>query len=336
MANLSLFECNDKVIPAYILLLRLVDFAEQQGIKPDLLLKGTKLFYHDLLDTKLMVSFDQIESCITNLYKQLPYNELSFQIGQHYFGNGNMSFETALLNANNLNDVLRIIKRFSFNAFPFVQVQNYLSSNHYHVAVSPGIKQSSYQHELFFYEMFLSAISMFLSWRFPYVTIDIELPYSRPKHIEQYQSYLKYPCQFDRPLFLITINKNALNTVQQGASVLLRKQAMMQLAQEKQLYSLLCQLHSLVLSNPSTTLEQAAETLRISPATLKRKLKSHNSSFKHEKDLTLKQYTLFHLTQNDASNQELSNNLAINDLTNFRSMFKRWTGKTPNELRFAR
>lgn len=336
MSNTCLFECNEKVIPAYILLLRLVDFAQHQGVKPDLLLRGSKLFYQDLLNTNLTVSFDQIETCISNLYKQLPHNELSFQIGQHYFGNGNLTFETALLNANNLNEALRIAKRFSFHAFPFVKVQNYFSCDFYHFAVSVGIKHSSHQYELFFYEVFLSAISVFLSWRFPDLSIQIDLPYPCPTHIEQYQSYLKYPCRFNQPLFLITINKQALNMVQNNTSELLRKQSLMQLTKEKQFKSLLCQVNSLVLANPSTTLELAADKMSMSPATLKRKLKFHNTSFKHEKDLSLKEYTLFHLTKNDASNQQLSEQLEINDLTNFRRMFKRWTGKTPNEFRFVK
>ena len=74
----------------------------------------------------------------------------------------------------------------------------------------------------------------------------------------------------------------------------------------------------------------------MSPATLKHKLKAHNTNFKYEKDQVLKNVTLFHLMQTSASNQTICEKLAINDLTNFRRLLKRLTGKTPNQLRGAK
>lgn len=334
--QLTFFESHHKVIPCIGVLVPLVSMAQIQGMSASKILNGTGLTYDDLLNHDLTVSFDQIETCYENIFSQLPYNEISFQVGKQYFYQNHTPIKTALLNARNLNQAIRIISRFSLIFFPFTKFDKFIVGNKTHFVVSHGVKQSSEHCERFFTEVMLSMLSTFLNWRFPEITITIELPFNQPKHFEQYFAYIKHPVTFSKPLFLISLDSDSLNIEQASACNLMRHQAMQSLQAYSKQSCLLSQLAKLIQNDPTTTLELAAHYFSLSPATLKRKLRLHNTNFKYEKDLALKHLTVFDLMHNAASNQALSDKLAISDLTNFRRMFKRWTGKTPNELRLAK
>lgn len=334
--NKVFYECNNAVIPCHGVLLPLVSMAQFQGVLPSKILKGTGLRYEDLLNNHLKVSFDQIDTCVDNVFSLLPHNEFSFQIGKNFFYQNHTPIKTALINASSLNQAIRIISLYAVSFFPYCKFDKFVVGDKTHFVISHGIKHSSEFSEQFFIEILISKLSSYLNWRFPDCEITIELPFTKPTHYEQYFAYIKFPVAFSKPLFLITLKSDSLNIYQQDSCKLMRQQALQDLKLTYKSQTLLSQLARLITEQPTTTLESASDYFSLSPATFKRKLKQHNTNFKYEKDLAQKNETLFHLMHTSASNQTLSDKLAISDLTNFRRMFKRWTGKTPSELRLAK
>ena len=83
--QVTFFESHHTVIPGIGVLVPLVSMAQLQGLSTNKILNGTGLTYDDLLNHDLTVSFDQIETCYENIFSQLPYNEISFQVGKQYF-----------------------------------------------------------------------------------------------------------------------------------------------------------------------------------------------------------------------------------------------------------
>lgn len=336
MTKPEFYECSDNVIPCALILLPLLELSEQYGIAPRKVLKGSNLVYHDLIKSDLNISYNQLETCCQNILNLMPYNDFSFQIGQQFFNQYNLNIKTVLANARNLNHVIKLLVCFGSNFFPLCKFTQFTTEDHHHFAIDVGIKYSSERLELFFYEILLSIVSSFLDWRYRDVDMVIQLPFKQPEHIEQYHTFIKYPVTFNKPLMLISVNKHHFSTVNSEISTIVRRHAFYKLCKTTKKHSLLSTLTHFILRHPNTTLETAAAYLSLSPATLKRKLQTHNTSFKYEKDQVLKNVTLFHLMQTSASNQAISNKLAINDLTNFRRLLKRLTGKTPNQLRLAK
>ena len=99
----------------------------------------------------------------------------------------------------------------------------------------------------------LSMLSTFLNWRFPEITITIELPFNQPKHFEQYFAYIKHPVTFSKPLFLISLDSDSLNIEQASACNLMRHQAMQSLQGYCKQSCLLSQLAKVIKNDPTTT-----------------------------------------------------------------------------------
>lgn len=81
------------------------------------------------------------------------------------------------------------------------------------------------------------------------------------------------------------------------------------------------------------SLEQAVQAFAISPATLKRKLRKHNTGFQQQVDLARKHVALYLYQVKGMSNEEVAEYLSFSDAANFRRSFKRWTGSTPHLIR---
>ena len=61
------FEHNDKVLCSHHLLISLVELGKQRGLHPDTLLRGSKIFYSDLLQQPLKISSEQQHKVIATV-----------------------------------------------------------------------------------------------------------------------------------------------------------------------------------------------------------------------------------------------------------------------------
>jgi AraC-like DNA-binding protein len=83
----------------------------------------------------------------------------------------------------------------------------------------------------------------------------------------------------------------------------------------------------------SLTLEDVAAHFQISSATLKRKLKKHDSRFQQLQDQARLSTALYLYQCNGFNNSQVAHYLNFNDMPNYRRAFKRWSGRTPNSLK---
>ena len=87
-----------------------------------------------------------------------------------------------------------------------------------------------------------------------------------------------------------------------------------------------------VATNPS--LGGAALAFGVSPATLKRYLAQHGTSFQAELDQVRAHLALYWLGLRGQPNEVVARELGFCDVANFRRSFKRWTGQTPSALAY--
>lgn len=82
-----------------------------------------------------------------------------------------------------------------------------------------------------------------------------------------------------------------------------------------------------------TSLTAVSERLKIPPRTLRRKLLREETSFREIAEQLRTQLAIKYLRDTDLTVEDIAFALGFSDAANFRHAFRRWTGKSPNELR---
>ncbi|CAH9061803.1 hypothetical protein PSECIP111951_02564 [Pseudoalteromonas holothuriae] len=335
------FEINDSVFTAHSLILPIVEMASQRGIAPDKILKGSKLFYTDLNSHYKKISFAQLHTVIFNTTKLLSAEGISFLLSERLFHSMPSNALQALLHAAHLQQMFRVSQLRQFELFPYMFATSYRSPNQVHFVINFAISEPVLEVRCFFYELLAGLIECLLKWRFntqPKTAakqhkLHIRFPMEQPAYIEQFHSHLNSDYCFSQPAFMISLESIMLRQKHADSLPAMTRFYLKQPILSQPMIGFKQHISQLITQMPKATSEQIAQQLNISSATLKRKLKQHNTTLKTLKDELQKQQSLIYITERGYSNEQVATALAFNDITNFRRAFKRWTGKTPSELR---
>jgi AraC-like DNA-binding protein len=86
------------------------------------------------------------------------------------------------------------------------------------------------------------------------------------------------------------------------------------------------------ITNPPT-LTTIAKLLEVSDRSLRRQLREQGISFRSLLDELRMQIALKYLRTTSLANEDIALALGFSDATNFRRAFRRWTNKSPSEIR---
>ena len=75
------------------------------------------------------------------------------------------------------------------------------------------------------------------------------------------------------------------------------------------------------------------EKLNMTPQTLRRRLKEENTSYQEIKDGIRKDASIYYLSKQDLSIEEIALLMGFSEASSFHRAFKKWTGKTPSNYR---
>lgn len=348
------FEQHEKVIKDATLVILLVELAKQRGIHPDKLLKGTKLFQHDLIQTNFAISQQQFVKLISNTIKFVNGPEIPFLLGSRLFPTQLGQIGLALSHARNLEDMLRIIKCYQSQVFPFMFLMEKNHKGRRYLIFNHAITCEGVGYHKFMCELLASVIVSAVKWRVKaLIDINIRFPYSQPDHIEQYQAYFEQAYRFSPKVnsfiatsfiknhfgLQISLAENVMTMPFTEGNQTIKRFYLNQV--EQSIFSVgiiqyvYQKIDQYLVKDKEVTLEKIALDLNVSPATLKRKLATHHTSYQNLLDLYRQQQAIFQLTEQGFSNEKVATALHFSDLTNFRRSFKRWTGLTPNEIKQA-
>ena len=180
--------------------------------------------------------------------------------------------------------------------------------------------------------------------------LRVELERNAPAshYLAQYQRRWHCPVLFEQPHSRIVIHKNLLSVpLRQGDSELrqaLEQHAKAKLAELKAYpHPDEAELSAQVRTKIRAALNQGlcrqddiAASLNMSTRTLQRKLEQQQSSFKQLLDLERQQLAEHWLKHSQHSTFDIATLLGFSELSSFHRSFKRWTGKTPKEVRDER
>ncbi|EPM56937.1 AraC family transcriptional regulator [Pseudomonas syringae pv. actinidiae ICMP 19073] len=285
------YEADSRFIPGHYQPATLIDLALSRGIDSHRLLKGTGLFYEDIVAGKTRLSPQQCFALIANAQRQMDADDTSFLFGQRLFPGHYGAASHALRHAQNLHQALEILLR-------------------QQALLSPLLTPRLELDEHFAYLYWLDSCGAGEQQRFL-----LEASMTALVAMSQLLGNARLPWPGASPI--------AVQVAQQEAAG--------QLAALGMQASLLDRLHQHLRDNvrEAASLEQVAQAFAMSPATLKRKLHKHGTSFQAQHDLARKHVALYLYQIKGMSNEAVADYLNFNDPANFRRSFKRWTGSTP-------
>lgn len=332
------YETDTRFIPGHYQPAVLIDLALSRQIDSHRLLRGTGLFYEDILAGQARLSPQQCFALISNAQRQLAADDTSFLFGQRLWPGHYGAASQSLRHAQNLHQALETLTHQRALLTPLVTPRLELDDHYAYVYWLDSSGAGEQQRFLLEAAMTgLVTMSQVLGGeRLPW---ECSFSHAEPRYIEQYWVHLGENTAFGRPLDMMRLPRQYLTRPWPGASPIAGRVAEQEA--EQQLRSLGCRAslldrlyrHLRDHAREAPGLEEVAQTFDMSSATLKRKLQKHGTSFQAQQDLARKHVALYLYQIKGMSNEEVAQSLNFNDPANFRRSFKRWTGSTPRVIR---
>lgn len=323
---------HDKVIPASAIIKAVLGVTGPRGAAEHKILRGTGIFLSDLKQ-EMLVSPAQLLTLFANAQSYANGPDVAFQIGK--------SMATAHLtgtwhgigSCHHVLDALQIITRFRWHFCPLMSMSIYAGKGRCILAFQDPFgcgKLWPFVTQL--YGAFF--VSLFRYWLGQRLACNFRLNFSRPRHVHEYEAHLGFRLAFNQPLLSVQLEMRELKRAFPKRDVFYRRALLTHLQENTAARgSLLDIVREQIASRPGCTLSSLASQLDYSPATLKRKLKDHQTTFSELNDQVRRQQAIYLLSVQKLNNEQSALQMAFTDLPNFRRAVKRWTGHTPSELR---
>ena len=347
---------QDKVIVGYWLVRAALNVALSRGANKNKLLRGTGIF-EDALQHYSLLSTKQYSSLLVNVQSQARGGDVSFLLGGALASQWLSSPLNALKACENVEQLLlQLTQRQTYRwcSLPLCQFQRFENADQ--IMLVPQFTGVSSKQLQFSIEVaFASVVALMKSIANKRIRLSFSFTESRPRNIADYETHLGLKLSFNRAFNSICIEKDVLRqplelTAQSDCSaeshVSLEGVVSNSATQTKEGASIELQnrlslpdfVRRYVYASSNTQaanigLPELAETLNVSVATLKRKLKEYGTSYRALCEEVQRNHALLLLSVHKVSNETAANAMGINDLPNFRRTVKRLTGKTPSELR---
>jgi AraC-like DNA-binding protein len=323
---------QDKYLPLELYAATVVDVCIARGVNINKLLRGTGVFKADIIKGE-HASPSQILRLFSNAQALTPGYDCAFQIGRRLAANQQNTVMQALHYSRSFEESLRLVTLFENICSPFIAAtfikQN--GSGYWLLKQKLGLGKL----EQFVMEIFCTALVSLSQHVLGHrIKFHFGFQWQKPKQIQEYEENLGYRTYFEQPANVIAVQWSSL-----AKSYIIRNDLLKRHAIHKANELVMCKLsllehvRYLIAGSPIAPLPQIAEQLKTSPATLKRKLKEHGSSFKQLHDEVRKHQAIHCLILQGLNNEQSALLMDISDATNFRRSIKRWTGYTPSELK---
>jgi len=339
-------ESDQKVFAAHWQPALLIDLLVARDISSHKILRGTGLFYDDLSNGDQQMSAQQLLQLIKNARQLDGETDLGFRWGSVALPGHCGSFSQLLANAGNLQQFISLLSEYSPVFTPLISPRVYQDQQSVYLHWIPA--SGAAEHQSFMVEMAMSAVTSACRWLHgEHLPWRYSFSHAQPEHIEQYYMNLGDQLQFNVGIDVMMIDRAWLEKnwqrpqgrISLTAEIVLQEdcEAQWQAVDNAPLFAEVVYRWLLAHVKQSPCLEVVAEAFCMSPATFKRKLKKHHTSFQQLQDQMRLHTSLYLFHIQGWSNEQVANYLKFNDTTNFRRAFKRWSGFTPSDskLRFS-
>ena len=325
---------NDKVIPAWVQPVVLLDLCHARGVPLPKLLHNTALFLGDLPFRGAQLSLSHYRQLLSNANRLWPGEDFPFQLGHQLANSGLGPLAELLSRCEWIDEQLNTLCRFAFLLNPALRLQVYRPTPQSAMVLchASGQLYLSDTERL----VAMTTLRQLLSQHPATGEISCYLSAPRRHAIEHYHSHLSADCHFQAPWdgLLLSLSISAAPETSSSLRFRVVEAECEQLVNGRRY--LIDALHRYLHQHPDASdLPDAAAYLGTSISTLKRRLREHACTYQEVLDSARREQALVELLLNDASVDAISERLHFHDSSNFRRAFKRWTGTTPSLLKSA-
>lgn len=334
--TLSSFENDEPLYAAHHHAALLIDLVLGRNISSHKLLSGTGLFYDDIISGEKYITGQQFLRLIQNAQNLYKQHDLSFRWGHSLWPGHYGCFSLLLGNCQNLYQTLQVMSKHRLQLSPLITPIITQDSRYCYIQWRDAIGLGEQRN--FIIESWMTGFSALchfrsqqkLPWHFGF-------SHTKPKYQEQYQVNLSDQLYFDLGIDVMAIDKAYLhqNWQQEKNTAYNIAARQCQQTSTNNTVGFIEQVCDIIQENirQPLTLEDVAICLNMSSATFKRKLKKHNCRFQQLQDQARLSTALYLYQCSGFNNSEVANYLNFNDMPNYRRAFKRWSGRTPNNLK---
>ncbi|ROR94925.1 AraC-type transcriptional regulator [Sinobacterium caligoides] len=336
-------------IHSHYVLTELLDLFAARGIDSHKLLRGSKLFYDDIVYSEKMISAEQYRVILKNAIRLKPGENIALLYGERLLQNPLNPLCRLLDTADSFTEALASLMAYQRMLLPLCQLRQYQTGPTLLVYLLDFFHDKPLQR--FTMETLLGII----------FTLIRRHPTTAPTELKGFCDYLadknglaaNYSEDLQRsntPKYIATqffhspiTNGIALS----GGSVVAPEQTATN-DSAQMISTIECRRHSqsasgrphmidllyqqVLSSGKHNSLNQSAEAFGMSPATLKRRLKSQGYSFQQLLDLCRFHRVMYLLHHDQLNTQQLAEALGFHDARSFRRAFKRSTGALPRDF----
>jgi len=167
-----------------------------------------------------------------------------------------------------------------------------------------------------------------------------EFTYARPDHADEYPFFFYGENRFEQAHTQIHIDQQHLDLPiirnRLDLPELMEEAPYVFLVKPNNTASINAQIRRILENHPNNELpdlDWVAHKLNMSPTTLRRRLKSEDTSFQAIKDQVRRDLAIYYLSENKFSINEIAQRVGFTEPSTFHRAFKKWTGFTPGDYR---
>ncbi|TFZ34291.1 AraC family transcriptional regulator [Pseudomonas syringae] len=332
---------NQKIFAPYKIA-TLVETVADQGITPDVVLMGTQLDANQINDPNTLTSIHQyIEAC-DNVIRASADASTAFQVGSRMHLSAYGMYGYALMCSLTLRDFFDFGVKYHVLATPTVLISwreeedaaIWEFTELYHHLMSAEtreflIRQQMAQHVTHLRDAAGNECT----------PVRALFTFPTPADKARYERFLGCECVFDAQATELHYPRAILSQAPQLANRLTR--TMLQetcdrlIGRAKTSRGVAGEVYQLMMLTPSQfpTMGQIAVHMQLTTRTLRRKLLAEDTDYGAILDDVRSSLAIEYLQTTKMSTEDIAAKLGFSDSTNFRRAFKRWTGKTPRQLR---
>lgn len=336
MLKTSRYEIDTACIAAHYQPAILIELALSRDVDSRQLLRGTRMRLEDFESAEKLISPEQYLTLISNSKKLLSAEDTSFLYGQRLLPGFFGAASQALQQVTNCRQAIEILCEFHAILSPLQTPRSYEDEEYFFIYWEDSCASREQQ---FVIEASMTAVISMVSWlskeKMPW---QCEFNYPEPDYIEQYWVNMGQDLAFNQQMNRMLLPKTWVNKTWPNAAPLSihgsLKDSRHQLKQLASHESFLDQLYNYLQENINQplNLDKVSMAFGLSPASMKRKLKKHNTNFQQQIDLVRKNTAIYLYQVKHFNSQQIAEYLCFNDMNNFRRAFKRWTGMSPYNL----
>lgn len=337
------FTIDDKIQATSRLPAATLALAQNYRLDFDALVRGTGIFDSDLSDTRHCISSRKWHRLLQNVNDIDRSHELLFRLGRRlpYISHG--ALLQALLNSATARELLETLRDYSRLYYPSCFFQLASTAHHHILLINDGIGHG--EHQILHDKILISSIiTLFKACNIPVDGANYLLSQKRPLDTAAHNTYLNSRIHYCSPVTALVIPDNGIahgdifSSKEFANNAKLNALRQCDMAQTKDhlrpgFIEAIQKYLMRQLLREDVCLSSCAQSFGTSPASLKRWLKNHDSSFQQQLDNARKILALSMIFIEGLSNDETAQRLRIHDRANFRRSFKRWTGTLPSKLR---